>query len=136
MFALGPLLQAHTTILRSQTLAIPPGTSFPGSVKYLSNLISAALGVGRDPIFPSLLTARPPIISLPPPDVSFEYELVTFMAVFLGGLRDVHIRHFLGKSSLTTGQLSGPIFPATFVVRWKNAFPQEPLVVGSRTRRV
>jgi hypothetical protein len=53
MFALGPLLQAHTTILPSQTLAIPPGTSFPGSVKYLSNLISAALGVGRDPIFPS-----------------------------------------------------------------------------------
>ena len=41
-----------------------------------------------------------------------------------------------GKSSRTTGQLSGPIFPATFVVRWKNAFPQEPLVVGSRTRRV
>jgi len=27
-------------------------------------------------------------------------------------------------------------FPAAFVVRWKNAFPQEPLVVGSRTRRV
>ena len=53
MFALGPLLQAHTTILSSQTLAIPPGTSFPGSVKYLSILVSAALGVGRDPIFPS-----------------------------------------------------------------------------------
>ena len=53
MFVLGPLLQAHTTILPSQTLAIPPGTSFAGSVKYLSNLISAALVVGRDPIFPS-----------------------------------------------------------------------------------
>jgi len=35
-----------------------------------------------------------------------------------------------------TSQLSGSIFPAAFVVRWKNAFPQEPLVVGSRTRRV
>ena len=35
-----------------------------------------------------------------------------------------------------SGQLSGSIFPAAFVVRWKNAFPQEPLVVGSRTRRV
>jgi len=53
MFALGPLLQARTTILLSQTLAIPPGTSFAGSVEYLSNLVSAALGVGRDPIFPS-----------------------------------------------------------------------------------
>ena len=27
--------------------------------------------------------------------MSLEYELVTFMAVFLGGLRNVHIRHFL-----------------------------------------
>ncbi len=27
-------------------------------------------------------------------------------------------------------------FLAVLVVRWKNAFPQEPLVVGSRTRRV
>jgi hypothetical protein len=53
MFVLGPLLQAHTTILPSQTLAIPPGTSFAGSVEYLSILVSAVLGVGRDPIFPS-----------------------------------------------------------------------------------
>ena len=53
MFVLGPLLQARTTILLSQTLAIPPGTSFAGSVEYLSNLILAALGVGRDPTFPS-----------------------------------------------------------------------------------
>ena len=53
MFALGPLLQAHTTILPSQTLAIPPGTSFAGSVKYLSILVSAVLGVGRVPISPS-----------------------------------------------------------------------------------
>ena len=52
MFVLGPLLQAHTTILPSQTLAIPPGTSFAGSVKYLSILISAVLVVGRDPISP------------------------------------------------------------------------------------
>ena len=29
-----------------------------------------------------------------------------------------------GKSSRTTGQLSGPLdFPAALVVRWKNAFP-------------
>jgi hypothetical protein len=53
MFVLGPLLQAHTTILPFQTLAILPGTSFLGSVEYLSNLILAALGVGRDPTFPS-----------------------------------------------------------------------------------
>ena len=53
MFALGPLLQARTTILLSQTLAIPPGTSFAGSVEYLSILVSAALGVGRDLTFPS-----------------------------------------------------------------------------------
>ena len=53
MFVLGPLLQAHTTILPSQTLAIPPGTSYSGSVKYLSILVSAVLGVGRDPISPS-----------------------------------------------------------------------------------
>ncbi len=53
MCVLGPLLQVHTTILPSQTLAIPPGTSCAGSVEYLSNLVSTALGVGRDPIFPS-----------------------------------------------------------------------------------
>jgi hypothetical protein len=41
-----------------------------------------------------ILTACPPNISFPPPDVSLEYELVTFMAVFLGGLHDVYIRHF------------------------------------------
>jgi len=52
-----------------------------------------------------------------------------------------------GKSSRTTGQLSCSfagqlgscparlIFPDAFVVRWRK-FPQEPLVVGSRTRRV
>jgi len=27
------------------------------------------------------------------------------------------------STSRTTGQLSGSIFPAAFVVRWKNAFP-------------
>ncbi len=53
MFVLEPLLQAHTTILPFQTLAIPPGTSFAGSVEYLSILVSAVHGVGRDPIFPS-----------------------------------------------------------------------------------
>ena len=53
MFVLELLLQAHTTILPSETLVIPPGTSFAGSVKYLSILVSAVLGVGRDPIFPS-----------------------------------------------------------------------------------
>ena len=55
MFVLEPLLQARTTILPSQTLVIPPGTSFAGSVKYLSILVSAVLGVGRDPIFPSFI---------------------------------------------------------------------------------
>jgi hypothetical protein len=53
MFVLEPLLQAHTTILPSQTLAILPGTSFAGSVEYLSILFSAMFGAGRDPIFPS-----------------------------------------------------------------------------------
>ena len=53
MFVLGPLQPVHTTILPSQILAIPPGTSFAGSVKYLSILVSAVLDVGRDPIFPS-----------------------------------------------------------------------------------
>ncbi len=94
MSALGPLLQAHTTILPSQTLAIPPGTSFAGSVKYLSILVSAMFGTGRDPIFPSDTDSCPSNLSLPPPDVSLEYELVTFMAVFLGGLHGVYIRHF------------------------------------------
>ncbi len=53
MFVLGPLQPVHTTILPSQTLAIPSGTSFAGLGECLSNLDSAALGVGRDPIFPS-----------------------------------------------------------------------------------
>ena len=68
MFALGPLLQAHTTILPSQTLAIPPGTSFAGSVEYLSILVSAALGVGQDPIFASNIDSASAEHQFPTPE--------------------------------------------------------------------
>jgi hypothetical protein len=52
------------------------------------------LGAGRDPIFPSDTDSVSAEHQSPTPDVSLEYELVTFMAVFLGGLHGVYIRHF------------------------------------------
>ena len=67
MFVLGPLLQVHTTILPSQTLAIPPGTSFAGLAECLSNLDSAALGAGRDPIYPSNIDSVPAELQSPTP---------------------------------------------------------------------
>jgi hypothetical protein len=45
--------------------------------------------------------------------------------VFVGTRFSIGLLMQPGKSSRTTGQLSGSIFPAALVVRWKNAaFPQ------------
>ncbi len=71
MFVLGPLQLVHTTILPSQTLAIPPGTSFAGLAGCLSNLDSAPLGAGRDPIYPSNIDSVPAEHQSPTPG----YEL-------------------------------------------------------------
>jgi hypothetical protein len=54
------------------------------------------------------------------------HEPTASQMVFVGTRFSIGLQMQPGKSSRTTGQLSGPIFPATFVVRWKNAFPQKP----------
>ena len=50
-------------------------------------------------------------------------ESMITTAPFVGTRFSIGLQMQPGKSSRTTGQLSGSIFPAAFVVRWKNAFP-------------
>jgi hypothetical protein len=51
------------------------------------------------------------------------HEPTASQMIFVGTRFSIGLQMQPGKSSRTTGQLSGPIFPAAFVVRWKNAFP-------------
>ena len=94
MFDLGPLLQAHITILSSRISACGQGTMPVGQAEHLSTAHPEALSISYVRLLsPTASAPLLPSLCLPPSGVGLEFKVLTLGATFHTRRYEVYLRY-------------------------------------------